>query len=194
MRNAVVGLVSGIAAACAACVFALYRIRVVRFVTASRLLALPPGAFGIRLRRYWYRMTLAACGSNLVVEWLTAFKTPEARVGSNVFVGAMCWIAEASLGDDVMIGARAAIQGGAHTHTFERVDLPINRQPQAAATVTIGADVWIGTGATVMADVSPGTVVGAGAVVTRSFPPRSVIAGVPAQFVRERGSVDIAHR
>jgi acetyltransferase-like isoleucine patch superfamily enzyme len=133
-------------------------------------------------------MTLTACGRDLVVEWLSTFKTPAARVGSHVFVGPMCWIAEADIGDDVMIAARTAIQGGPNTHTFERADVPINRQPGGGSTITIGSDVWIGTGATVMADVSTGTVVGAGAIVTRTFPPRSVIAGVPARLIRERGS------
>jgi acetyltransferase-like isoleucine patch superfamily enzyme len=106
----------------------------------------------------------------------------------------MCWIAEANLGDDVMVGARAAIQGGPNTHTFERLDVAINRQPGAVSAITIGSDVWIGTGATVMADVSPGTVVGAGAVVTRTFPPRSVIAGVPAHVIRERGRAGAGER
>ena len=188
MRNAAVRLASGIALVCASFVFALHTIRALDFLTASRLLALPPGAFGIRLRRHWYRMTLAFCGTNLVVEWLSTFKTPTARVGNNVFVGAMCWIAEANLLDDVIIGARTAIQGGPHTHTFNRVDIAIREQPRAPTTITIGPDVWIGTGATVMADVAPGTVVGAGAVVTRSFPPRSVIAGVPARLVTHRDS------
>jgi acetyltransferase-like isoleucine patch superfamily enzyme len=194
VRDAVVRLASGVAAVCAILVLALHKVRALSFLTASRLMALCPGAFGVRLRRHWYRMTLTACGPHLVVEWLSAFKTPGVRVGSRVFVGSMCWIAEANLGDDVMVGARAAIQGGPDTHTFERLDVAINRQPGAVSAITIGSDVWIGTGATVMADVSPGTVVGAGAVVTRTFPPRSVIAGVPAHVIRERGRAGAGER
>ena len=186
MRNVIVSIVSGVAGLCALLLLAVHRLRLVSFLTASRLVAMIPGAFGVRLRRHWYNRTLTACGPDLVVDWLSTFKTPDVRVGARVFVGAMCWIAEANLGDDVMIGSRTAIQGGGRTHTFERTDIPMNQQAQAIVTITVGPDVWIGTGSTVLADIAPGTVVGAGSVVTTTFPPRSVVAGVPARVVRAR--------
>ncbi|HEY0875026.1 MAG TPA: acyltransferase [Vicinamibacterales bacterium] len=165
-----------------------YRLGAFSFLTSSRLLALVPGAFGIRVRRYWYRGTLARCGEDLVVEWLTALKTADARIGSRVAIGPMCWIAEVEIGDDVMIGSRVAIQGGGRTHGFDRVDIPMNQQPGQLSTVVIGRDVWIGTGATVMADVAEGTIVGAGAVVTSTFPSFSILGGVPARVIGHRGS------
>lgn len=47
--------------------------------------------------------------------------------------------------------------------------------------------VWIGTGAKVLKGVTIGndSVVAAGAVVTKSFPPRSLIGGSPARIIRE---------
>jgi phosphonate metabolism protein (transferase hexapeptide repeat family) len=52
----------------------------------------------------------------------------------------------------------------------------------------IGHDVWIGTGAKVMAGVTIGTgaVVAAGAVVTSDVGPYQVVAGIPARFLRNR--------
>jgi acetyltransferase-like isoleucine patch superfamily enzyme len=166
----------------------LYRLRIFSFLTSSRMLALVPGAFGIRLRRYWYERTLESCGEDLVVEWLTAMKTPKARIGARVFIGAMCWIAEVEIGNDVMIATRVAIQGGGRTHGIDRIDIPMNQQPGSVEMVVIGPDVWIGTGATVLADVAPGTVVAAGAIVISSFPAFSMLAGVPARVVRQRGN------
>jgi acetyltransferase-like isoleucine patch superfamily enzyme len=165
-----------------------YRLRLVSFLTGSRLLALVPGALGIHARRSWYRATLEACGDEFTVEWMTALKSAGARVGNRVSIGTMCWIAEAELRDDVMVGARAAIQGGGHTHDIRRVDIPMNRQPGTIVRVVIGPDVWIGTGAIVLADVAPGSVVAAGAVVTKTFPERSILAGVPAEVIRDRGT------
>lgn len=59
--------------------------------------------------------------------------------------------------------------------------------------VNIGHDVWIGHGAVLMpgANVGIGAVIGAGAVVTRDVPPYTVVAGVPAQPLRQRFTEEI---
>ena len=68
--------------------------------------------------------------------------------------------------------------------------LPVRRQPFDGVwrTTTLGHDVWIGAGATVMGGVTVGTgaVVAAQAVVTKDVPPYAVVAGVPARIVRFR--------
>jgi phosphonate metabolism protein (transferase hexapeptide repeat family) len=53
---------------------------------------------------------------------------------------------------------------------------------------TIGHDVWIGCGATVLPGVSVGigAVVGAGAVVSRDVGPYEIVVGVPARKIRTR--------
>jgi acetyltransferase-like isoleucine patch superfamily enzyme len=52
--------------------------------------------------------------------------------------------------------------------------------------VTIGADVWIGSKATLVrgAWIGNGTVVGANAVVRGELPPRTVCGGIPAKVIR----------
>jgi serine O-acetyltransferase len=54
-------------------------------------------------------------------------------------------------------------------------------------TPTIGSNVYIGPGAKIFGDVviGDGSVIGANSVVTQSFPPRSLIVGIPASRVRE---------
>ncbi len=63
-------------------------------------------------------------------------------------------------------------------------------EPQAIERVTIGNDVWIGIGATIIGNVNigDGAVVAAGAVVTRDVPPYAVVAGVPARVIKSRRS------
>ncbi|WP_306796757.1 acyltransferase [Rhodopirellula halodulae] len=58
--------------------------------------------------------------------------------------------------------------------------------------ISIGKRCWIGANAVVLPGVCLGdnVVVGAGAVVTRSFPENSVVAGVPAKLVSRNSICD----
>jgi acetyltransferase-like isoleucine patch superfamily enzyme len=163
--------------------FMIYRRRNSTFLTTSRLLAMVPGEIGVWLRFQWYKRTLAACGNNLYVDWMAVFKTPKTRVGSNVFIGTFCWIGWANIGDEVMLGGHITILSGSRHHLFEDTTIPMTQQPGSLTEVKIGSDVWVGNGAIIMADVSTGTVIGAGAVVNKTFPPYSIIAGVPAKVI-----------
>ncbi len=68
-----------------------------------------------------------------------------------------------------------------------RLDPGRRRTQVVAAPITIERNVWLGAGATVLQGVTVGSdaVVAAGAIVTRDVPPRTLVAGVPAQAVRE---------
>ncbi|TXR46755.1 DapH/DapD/GlmU-related protein [Phyllobacterium endophyticum] len=54
--------------------------------------------------------------------------------------------------------------------------------------VNIGNDVWIGHGAVIMPGITigDGAVVGSSAVVTRDVEPYTIVAGVPARFIKRR--------
>lgn len=56
--------------------------------------------------------------------------------------------------------------------------------------VVIEDDVWCGANVTILKGVTigHGSVVAAGAVVTRSFPPYSIIGGIPARLLKRRFS------
>lgn len=54
--------------------------------------------------------------------------------------------------------------------------------------ISIGNDVWIGTNATLVGNITigDGAIVAAGAVVTKDVPPYAIVAGVPAKILRYR--------
>lgn len=92
-----------------------------------------------------------------------------------------------TIGEDVLIGPGAQLIS--YQHRFADPEVPINRQGLSLAEITVEDDVWIGAGATVLAGVriGRGSIVGAGAVVTKSCPPFSILGGVPARIIGQRG-------
>ena len=101
--------------------------------------------------------------------------------GNNVFLNQGVRIAcssEISIGDNALIGDETVILDNDYHG--------VANAPAKAAPVRIEADVWLGTRVIVLRGVTigRGSVVGAGAVVTRSIPPFTFAAGVPAQVIK----------
>jgi acetyltransferase-like isoleucine patch superfamily enzyme len=81
------------------------------------------------------------------------------------------------IGSRTQISALCSITSVTHQQSRER------RHDLLFAPVTIGEDVWLGMGAIVLPGVriGDGSIVGAGAVVTKDVPPLTVVLGVPAR-------------
>jgi acetyltransferase-like isoleucine patch superfamily enzyme len=97
-----------------------------------------------------------------------------------------------TMGDDVMGGSYCFVTGSGNYNT-DQLDIPISQQGTLKTNGThIGDGVWLGAGASAVGGVSVGrdSIVGTGAVVTRSLPDLSVSVGVPARVIRTRGESD----
>ncbi len=104
-------------------------------------------------------------------------------LGDHFYLGAFGGI---DIGAETIIGERLTVHSD--NHDFDDPTRAIRAQNTTPQPVRIGARCWMGSNVTVLGGVEIGddSVVGAGAVVTKSFPPGSVIVGNPAQLLRNR--------
>lgn len=98
-------------------------------------------------------------------------------IGPNAVIGVGGRI---TIGEGCQIGANFVVVAENHAQSEDGTPSTTNVVRQG---ISIGDNCWLGHGVTVLDGVSlgAGTTVGAGAVVTRSFPPNTKIAGVPAR-------------
>jgi virginiamycin A acetyltransferase len=158
------------------------------FTAACELLSLVPGLPGIFLRRSFYRMTLDGCATDCHIGFGTTLAHRQVRIGRRVYVGGRCTLGQVMLEDDVLIGSNVDILSGRYQHYFDHGEGPVRSQGGRFRRVTVGRNSWIGNSAVVMADVAPDCVVGAGSVVVKPIPERSVAVGNPAAVVRTRAA------
>jgi acetyltransferase-like isoleucine patch superfamily enzyme len=116
---------------------------------------------------------------------------PEISIGDGTYIGNYCCITaidRVAIGPGCVLSERVYI--GDNLHGYAPEAGPVMAQPLSSkGPVALGKACWLGVGVSVLSGVTLGdhVVVGAGAVVTKSFPSRVVIAGNPARLVRSLG-------
>jgi len=107
------------------------------------------------------------------------------ELGNGVYVNYGCSIAATQ---SVRIGANCSL--GSHCmlmdNDFHSLEPERRHEMPPSAPIVLEPDVWLGVRVLVLRGVTIGarSVVGAGSVVTRDIPPRSLAAGVPAKVIR----------
>jgi acetyltransferase-like isoleucine patch superfamily enzyme len=139
---------------------------------------------------------------------------PDVTLGKYFGMNEHCFVARATVGAFVAIGARTAINPFNHpvdwlsTNEFqyhprsfdwvaEYKDFTrLERTPEMFQHVTVGSDVWTGHNVNIMpgVNVGDGAVIGAGSVVTKDVPAYAIVAGVPATVRRLRFSEPVIMR
>ena len=117
---------------------------------------------------------------------------PTLIIDDDCMIGRSCQIAAKNsihLERDVIVADGVLIQD--HSHMYKDITRPIIDQGLTeGGRIRIGQGSWIGFGAAILCDrgelnLGRNCVVGANAVVTRSFPPYSVILGNPAVVLQQ---------
>ena len=113
-----------------------------------------------------------------------------AESGSRLTIGRYCSIAdkvEILLGGDHRLDWASTYPFAAMRSLWPDADAPADYHA-TRGDVSIGHDVWLGSGCMILSGVTVGhgAVVAARAVVTRAVPPYGIVAGNPARLVRTR--------
>ena len=137
------------------------------------------------LRRFWMKCLKMKIGQESFIMKRVYIMTPQQlTIGEYSHINRGCLIdarGSITIGSNVSISHNVSIISGSHDYNsknFRGRFLPI----------TIEDYVWIGNNATILQNVTigKGAVVCAGAVVTKDVEPYSVVAGIPAEKIRER--------
>jgi acetyltransferase-like isoleucine patch superfamily enzyme len=112
---------------------------------------------------------------------------PVIEIGSRCIIGRGSHIVghwSISIGDDIQTGPYVYITD--QNHVYDDVERPIGIQTPTESAVRIGSGSWLGANVVILpgAQLGEHTTVAAGAVVSGAFPPRVVLAGVPAKVVK----------
>ena len=112
------------------------------------------------------------------------------HIGKNVFINAGCKFQDQGgiyIEDGVLIGHNAVLA------TINHMEDPEKRAGMIFQPIHIEKKVWLGANVTVLPGVTigEGSVIAAGAVVTKDVPPYAIVGGVPAKVIKYRFPSDI---
>lgn len=105
------------------------------------------------------------------------------NIGKNVFINSCCCFQDQggiTIGDGTLIGHKAVFATLDHDFDSQK------RQSMIPKPIVIGKNVWIGANVTILGGVTIGenAIVAAGAVVTKDVLANSIMAGIPAKFIK----------
>lgn len=136
-------------------------------------------------------------GKNVRFNPMDDFSYENIEIGNDVWIGnGACFktITSIKIGNKVMFGPNVSIMGGDHNTSQigefmydVKFKLPENDLP-----IVIENDVWVGTRAIILKGVTigEGSVIAAGALVTKNVAPYTIVGGVPARKLKNRFTED----
>lgn len=145
---------------------------------------------------FFYKKAMKSCGKGVYLRpsqsdlkglWNLSIGEHTSIPKGSIFY---CTEAPLTIGKNVIFGPRPTIITGDH-----RIDIVgsyiidnTEKLPENDAPVIIEDDVWCGANVTILKGVTigRGSVIAAGAVVTKNIPPYSIAGGIPARVLKKR--------
>src|SRR5690625_3257069 len=148
------------------------------------------GTMGLVIRYILLKSIAKQCGDNVSIHpQVYIFNIQKLTIGDNVSIHPMSYI---DFSGEIIICNYVSIAHGttimSSTHRYESRDVPIKDQPIDLFSTEIKNDVWIGAKVMILAGVkvASGSILAAGAIVTKDTSANSIVGGVPAVKIKER--------
>ena len=111
------------------------------------------------------------------------------ELGDNVGIGEYAYLGGAgglSIGSDCIVGQYFSCHP--ENHIYDNINKKIRLQGVRRQGIAIGENCWIGSKVTILdgVEIGSGSIIAAGAVVTKAFPENSIIGGGPAKLINQR--------
>ncbi len=144
---------------------------------------------GLYYRRFLASRAITKCGKNVNFERHARFSR-HLSIGDYSGIGKDTYVPDGvTIGKYCMLGPEIVFY--TTNHNTDRTDIPMCKQGfKKSCPIVIEDDCWIGRRVIILPGVTigRGSIIGAGAVVSRSIPPYSIAAGNPARVVKSRKS------
>lgn len=163
------------------------------YLTLYKLIRTHDNYISMFLRYICVKNCAKKCGENVAIfSNVYLLNIQNLIIGNNVSIHPMCYI-EASggvtIGNDVSIAHSTTIMSEEHIY----VDLNKNIKDQGCKYIKIEIqdNVWIAAGSRILAGtiIETGSIVAAGAVVKGRVKKNTIVGGVPAKVIKERGEL-----
>lgn len=110
-------------------------------------------------------------------------------LGDNSQIGFrnVLYVNKLTIGNDVIIGPNVTFIGS--NHRYDDKNIPIRKQGVVdKGEIIINDDVWIGAGAIILPGIKigRGSIIAAGAIVTKDVPEYAIVGGNPAKIINYR--------
>lgn len=135
-------------------------------------------------------------GRNFIFDPDDLFSYQTISIGNDVYIGPGAKFSASNsaiiIGNKIMFGPGVTIMGGNHnTSVIGSYMYDVKeKRPEDDLPVIIEDDVWVGVGVTILKGITigEGSIIAAGAVVTKSVPSYSIVGGIPAKVIKARFS------
>lgn len=147
------------------------------------------------IRALSYKPWMKHIGSKVLIEKnFICSGAQNVIIGSNTYINHDVEIdsqyAQVTIGNYVLIGPHVYL--GTKNYGYKDFTKPMGKQKYNSGNIIVEDDVWIGTKAIILPGVKigRGSIIGAGAVVTKNVPAFAIVGGVPAKLIKSRFGKD----